>query len=161
MAPPPNLDDLLARRIFPGMSARESRILRSWIVNHGAEWDELDVEPRVGAGVLLPPHFDEKFRADWERRTRARPDCIAKRAPDVVLIVEAKELATSEAIWQVNGYRDLYRAEFPSARISTLVICEAAHGTAKAVAVSQQVQIIQYLIPEEAPLAPGAEAPPA
>jgi hypothetical protein len=161
MSPPHNLEDLLARHIYPGMSQAESRILRSWIANHGAEWDAIDVEPRLGAGVLLPPHFEEKFRQDWERRTRARPDCIATRAPDLALIVEAKELATSEAVWQVLGYRDLYRAEFPLARIATLIVCAEAHPTAVAVAGNQHVRILKYAIPPEAPLAPGVEVPPA
>lgn len=159
MAPPPNLADLLARRIYPGMSQAESRILRSWIGNHGAEWDAINVEPRLGAGVLLSPHYDQKFRADWEQRTRARPDCIATRAPDQALIIEAKEQATSEAVWQVLAYRDLYRAEFPAARILTLIVCAEAHPTAVAVAVGQGVRIVRYLIPPDEPLAPGAEAP--
>lgn len=161
MAPPPNLDELLARRIYPGMSIAESRITRAWIASHGAEWDTLDVEARLGAGKLLAPHFDQKFREDWERRTRARPDLIATRAPDVVLILEAKELATSEAVWQVLGYRDLYRAEFPDRRISTLIVCGEAHPTAVAVAAGQGVQVIRYTIPPDEPLAPGVEAPPA
>ena len=161
MAPPPNLDELLARRIFPGMSPAESRILRAWMQNHGAEWDELDVEARLGPGKILSPHFDEKMRRDWEQRTRARPDCVAKRAPDRVLIVEAKEQATSEAVWQVNGYRDLYRAEAPLARLETLIVCSAADPAAVIVARGQGVRIIQYAIPAEDPLAPGVEAPPA
>jgi len=160
MPPPPNLEELLARRIYPGMSQAESRILRSWIQNHGAEWDAIDVEARLGAGVLLSPHFDQKFRKDWERRTKARPDAIATRAPDLVLIIEAKEQATSEAVWQVLGYRDLYRAEYPLARIQTLIVCAEAHPTAVAVAAGQSVRILQYAIPPEAPLAPGVEAPP-
>jgi len=160
MAPPSDLEALRARRIFPGMSARESRILRSWLAAHGAEWDAIDVEARLGAGKLLAPHFDPKFRADWEQRTRARPDAIATRAPNRAVIVEAKELATSEAVWQVQGYRDLYVAEFPSHEVSTLIICEEAHPTAVAIARSQGVQIIRYEIPPEEPLADGEEAPP-
>ena len=161
MPPPPNLADLLETKIFPGMSLRESRILRAWIANHGAEWDVLDVEPRLGAGVLLPPHYDDKFRADWLQRTRARPDLIAKRAPNRALIVEAKEYLTNEGIWQVKAYGDLYRVEFPGDALSLAVVCEGAHPTAVSIAAGQGVQILRYDIPEEAPLAPGTEAPPA
>lgn len=159
MPPPPNLADLLATRIYPGMSAAESRILRSWIARHGAEWDTIEVEARLGTGILLPPHFDPKFREDWERRTRARPDAICTRLPAVALIIEAKELATNEAVWQVLGYADLYRAEHPRAVLSTLIVCAEAHPTAVQVASGRGVQILRYLIPPEAPLAPGEEAP--
>jgi hypothetical protein len=159
MAPPPNLAELLERRIFPGMSQRETRILQSWMTLHGREWDTLDVEARLGAGKLLNPHIaSAKERADWYQRTRARPDCIAKRGT-VALIVEAKEQATSEAIWQVNGYRDLYRAEFPNDQVTTCVVCEEAHPTAVAVGASQGVQILRYAIPADEPLQPGGETP--
>ena len=157
--PPPNLADLLERRSFPGMTARETRILQSWLALHGNEWDSIDVEARLGAGVLLNPHqWSEKERRDWYERTRARPDCIAKRG-STALIVEAKEFATSEAIWQVQGYRDLYRAEFPDDAVTTLVVCEDAHPTAVAVAAGQGVTILRYRIPPDEPLATGAEAP--
>jgi hypothetical protein len=159
MAPPPNLPALLETAIFPGMSAAESRILRAWMAAHGHEWDALDVEARLGAGKLLSPHFDAKMRADWEQRTRARPDCVAKRAPNRVLILEAKEQATSEAVWQVLGYRDLYRAEFVGDIVSTCIVCQEAHPTAVSVATGQGVQVIRYDIPPNEPLAVGTEAP--
>jgi hypothetical protein len=159
MPPPPNLAELLERRIFPGMSQRETRILQSWMRVHGSEWDSLDVEGRLGAGKLLAPHFSDKERTDWYQRTRARPDCICKRPPNVVLIVEAKELATNEAIWQVLGYRDLYKAEFPNDVVATCVVCEEAHPNAVTVGRGQGVQILRYVIPPDEPLAPGAEAP--
>lgn len=158
MAPPANLAELLETRIYPGMSIAESRILRSWIAHHGSEWDAIDVEPRLGAGRLLSPHFDQKFREDWERRTRARPDAICTRAPNVALIIEAKEQATSEAVWQVLGYADLYRAEFPTALLTTLIVCADAHPTAVSVARGRGVAILRYDLPPEAPLAPGEEA---
>lgn len=158
MPPPPNLAALLETAIFPGMSARESRILRAWMVHHGAEWDSLDVMPRVGKGVELNPHqFDDKFRADWEKRTRARPDCIGTRVGRA-LIIEAKEHATNEAIWQVQSYAVLYRAEHPGETVSTCVVCESAHATAVAIATSQGVQLLKYDIPPDEPLAPGTEA---
>lgn len=159
MPPPPDLADLLARRIFPGMSQRETRILKSWMSAHGAEWDSLDVEGRLGAGKLLAPHYSEKERRDWERRTRARPDCICRRAPNRALIIEAKEFCTNEGIWQVRSYGDLYKVEFPTDGLELLVVCEDAHPTAIAIAPGQGVRILRYVIPPEEPLQPGVEAP--
>jgi hypothetical protein len=160
MPPPPNLNELLDARIYPGMTAAETRILREWIRNHGAAYDTLDVEARLGAGTLLPPHYSPKEREDWLKRTKARPDLIATRGPNFVAIVEAKEQLTNEGIWQVLSYRDLYNAEFPQARVQPMVACVAATPTAVALARSQRVQVWLYEFPVDQPLAPGAEAPP-
>ena len=159
--PPPNFTDLLDTRIFPGMTIAESRILREWIRNNGAPYDTLDVEARLGAGTLLPPHYSEKDRADWLKRTKARPDLVATRAPNLVAIVEAKEQCTNEGIWQVLSYRDLYLAEFPQARVQPIIACVAATPTAVQLARAQRVQVFTYTFPIDEPLAPGAEAPPA
>lgn len=159
MPPPPNLADLLETRIYPGMTEPESRILREWVRHHGAAWDTLDVEARLGAGVLLPPHYSEKERADWLKRTKARPDLVATRAPNLVAIVESKEQCTNEGIWQVLSYRDLYVAEFPQARVQPIVVCTAATPTAVSLARGQRVQVFVYTFPIDEPLAAGAEAP--
>jgi len=158
MPPPPNLTELLDTRIYPGMTVAESRILREWIRRHGAAWDSLDVEGRLGAGVLLAPHYNEKERHDWYQRTRARPDLVARRAPNVAAIVEAKEQCTNEGIWQVLSYRDLYLAEFAQSRVTPIVVCEACTPTAVSLAKSQGVRVYVYTFPLDEPLAPGAEA---
>lgn len=144
MAPPANLAELLNTRIFPAMTAPESRLVRAYLQRHGAEWDEASVTTRVGPGVILPPHItDQKARADWEQRTRARPDLVLRSGPRAA-IVEAKEQATNEAIWQVLSYRDLYRAEFPNVEVLPIVICETATPTAVQLAGSMGVQMIEY-----------------
>jgi len=159
MPPPPNLAELLERKIFPGMSMAESRILRAWLAKHGAEWDTLDVEARLGPGrQLVSPHFDEKFKRDWERRTKARPDCVATRGTQVA-ILEAKEFATNEALWQVLSYVDLYKADVPGVTVQPIVICEDAAPTAVTMAAAKGVQILRYVIPPDEPLATGTEAP--
>jgi hypothetical protein len=144
MAPPPNLDELLNTRIFPGMTAPESRLIRAFLQVQGRTWDTASVTTRVGQGVILPPHItDQKAREDWERRTKARPDLVLQSGPRVA-IVEAKEQATNEAIWQVLGYRDLYVAEHPGVTVQPIVVCEAATPTAVELARGQKVQMFTY-----------------
>lgn len=142
--PPPNLAELLATRIFPGMTAPESRLVRAYLARHGIEWETASVTAKIGPGAILPPHVtDPKARADWERRTKARPDLVLSNGP-LIAIVEAKEQLTNEGIWQVLTYRDLYVAEFPDVRVQPIVICEAVTPTAVQLAKSQGVQVLVY-----------------
>ena len=99
---------------------------------------------RVGPGVILPPHItDLKARADWERRTKARPDLVLQQG-QLAAIVEAKEEATNEGIWQVLGYRDFYVAEHPNVTVQPIIVCEAITPTAVQLARSQGVQVYVY-----------------
>lgn len=141
---PPNLDELLETAGFPGMTAAESRLVRGYLAAHGAEWDEADVEARIGRGVLLPPSYDAKARADWERRTRARPDLIVKRPPSDVAIVEAKEQATNEGVWQVLSYVDLWLADHPAHRVRPIILAEAITPTALELCKRRGVQVLLY-----------------
>ena len=159
MPPPPNLAELLDTKIFPGMSMRESRILHAWLERRGADWDAIRVDVKLGPGKQLQsPHFDQKFREDWERRTRARPDCVATKG-NTAAIVEAKEYATNEAIWQVLSYVDLYKGDFPGVTVQPIVICEDAAPTALVTAGQRGVQVLKYVIPPDEPLATGTEVP--
>jgi hypothetical protein len=139
MAPPPNLDRLLETSHFPGMTAAESRLIREFLARRGATWDTADVE----------------------RRTRARPDLILKRAPDYVAIVEAKEQLTNEGVWQVLGYRDLWLADHPADKVECIVIAEAFVPNAAKVAKAYGVKVYIYEFPDRAlPSDPGVEVTP-
>lgn len=155
MAPPPNLAALLETRIFPQMTIRESRLIREFLRRRGDEWDSADVEARIGRGVILPPTVTERDRVNWAKRTRARPDLVLQRAPNVVAIVEAKEQLTNEGIWQVLSYRDLWIAERPGDDVQPIAIAEAATPNAITLALAQRVQVFLYEFDPAAPLAPG------
>src|SRR5574341_1721498 len=157
MAPPSNLAALLETRVYPGMIEPESRLLRAWLTKHGAEYDEIRFDERLGPGAQLPAHVPEKDRRDWERRTKARPDCIAWKAPNEALIVEVKEQATLEAIWQVLAYAELYAVERSRDLVRVAVVAGAATPSARAAAPGRGVALYLYTLPPEAPLAPGEE----
>jgi len=157
MPPPPNLAQLLETRVYPGMIEPESRILRAFIATHGAEYDELLFDERVGPGVVLGDHLPEKDRRDWERRTKARADCIAVTRPDRALVIEVKEQATLEAIWQVLSYAELYAPAHPSHQVRAAIVAAAATPAARVVAGERGVALYLYTLPAAAPLAPGEE----
>lgn len=155
MPPPPNLPELLEARVYPGMIEPESRILRAFLTKHGAEYDELRFGVRVGPGVVLGEHVPEKDRRDWERRTKARPDCVAIIRPDRATVIEVKEQATLEAVSQVLAYAELYAIEQPGHRVSAAIVAAAATPAARTVAGMRGVAMYLYTLPAAAPLAPG------
>lgn len=161
MAPPANLEQLLATRTFPGMTAAESRLIRAYLAKHGAAWDTASVIEKIGQGVILPPHItDAKARADWEKRTRMRPDLVLTR-PRQAAVVEAKEYATNEGVWQVLGYRDVFAAEHPGVAVIPVMVCEAFAPTAKQLAETQRVEMWLYNFDEPATPPPDATEAPA
>lgn len=158
MPPPPNLAELLETLNFPGMVIDESRILRAYLLKHGADYDEIRFNERLGEGVVLANAATEKDREDWRRRTMARPDVIAWRAPDLATVIEAKVQATNETVWQVLSYLDLYSSANPSHRVNAVIVCAGATPNAITLARARQVWVYVYTLDEDRPLAPGAEA---
>lgn len=158
MAPPPNLEQLLATATFPGTTPAESRLVRGFLAKRAGEWDTASVVERIGRGEMLPPTYDPKERADWERRTRARPDLVLTRPPSDVAIVEAKEQITNEGIWQVLGYVDFWRADHPGDRVQPIVIGEAITSTAQQLARARGIQVLLYAAaPRALPTDPAEE----
>jgi len=159
MAPPANLETLLNARIFPGMTIAETRLVKAFLAKQGADYDEASVDERVGPGQVLPPHItDQKARADWENRTKSRPDLVLRRG-DRVTIVEAKEQLTTEGIWQVLGYRDLYQFDHPGALVDCIAIAEAALPTAIVLAKARGVKVFLYEFSAPAGVDAREEAP--
>ena len=158
MAPPANLQQLLETVTYPGMILEESRVLRSWIAAHGARYDELRFNERVGPGVILGDHIPEKDRRDWEKHTKARPDMVAVQYPLDATIVEAKWQATLESIWQVLSYVELYAQSFPDWRVRAVIVAADATPAARTLAPLRGVQMHLYRLNTNAPLAPGEEA---
>jgi RecB family endonuclease NucS len=156
---PAEIADALAINVYPGMDQYESRILRAWVERHGREYTELRFNERLGAGVVLPETFTAKEREDWARRTKARPDCIAWRDPNLATVIEAKQQATNETVWQVNGYVELYAKDFPGHQVRAVIVAGAATPNARILASSQGVEMFIYTFPANAPLAPGEEEP--
>lgn len=149
------LDRLTSRSTLPGVDVNEVRCLREWIRREGAKYDELRFNVRVGTGVTLAGAFSEKFKADWERRTRMRLDLLAWNPPNQATIVEAKLQWTNDAVWQELAYRDHYLEEFPDHVVALVGVCEAYTPTARQLASNSGIRLHVYGFPADLPQAPA------
>lgn len=107
-----DLAGLLARARYPGMSDVESEVTRAWLGRHGAEYDRVDFQVRLGAGIDPGPGNPEYIRQLGRDLWAKRADIVAITGLDVT-IVEVKERITPGAIGQLLVYRDLWRREHP------------------------------------------------
>ncbi len=105
--PPVNLELLSKQLQFPGMTWVESRIAQAWIRAHGAAFDSIDFNYRLGEGVDATDILDPSTRGLVKLLTQKRADLIAQNAERVV-IVEVKERCSSSVIGQLEVYRDLW-----------------------------------------------------
>lgn len=108
MPPPPDLALLLAQIQYPGMTWVESRITEAWLRAHGAEFDAIDFNVRLGAGVDPGAGYDDSTRRQAQLVTQKRADIIAT-VPGFATIVEVKVRVGLPVIGQLIGYRELYR----------------------------------------------------
>ena len=141
----------LARTVYPGMIESESRVLRQFVLHHGSEYDELRFNVRIGEGVDARSFVSVDAARAYEQLTKARPDTIAFRHPDQATIVEAKDVWTNEAVWQLLGYRDLYRGAFPDHRVALVGIAAAALPTAINLSRMNGIRVLVYELRDGAP----------
>ena len=112
MAPPKDYASLIQQTFFPGMTFVESAVMREWIFRHGAEYDSIEFNVRLGKGAELGPEFDEPTRrlAFQVSPRRADAICTIRRS---ITIVEAKVNVSLGALGQLIGYRELWLADHP------------------------------------------------
>jgi hypothetical protein len=112
--PPLNLGQLLVQIQYPGMTYVESEITRAWINRHGAEYDEIAFNVRIGVGVDPGEEYTEEIRRMATLITQKRAD-ITARAGDVHTLIEVKIRIAFGVIGQLIGYRELYKRIHPEA----------------------------------------------
>jgi len=142
---------LLRTVVFPGMNEAESRVLRQYIARHGAEHDEFRFNVRIGEGTKLGADASPEVTRAWEQLTKARPDTVGFKAPDRATLIEVKEAWANEAVWQLLGYRDLYRQTYPDHAIALVGVAISASVTALTLARVQGVRVFLYDLPAGAP----------
>lgn len=129
---------------YPGMIEAESRILREFIRRHWQAGDEWRFNLRIGEGQKLDDTVDTALRKSWESITRARPDTCRFRPPHTATLIEVKEWFVNEGVWQLLGYRDLYRQTFPDDVVDLVGIAQMASPTARQLAQAQGVALYLY-----------------
>ena len=110
---------LLETAQYSQMTARESALAREWIRRHAAEYDSLEFNAAVGAGVELGPQFSAEIRRQAMLGTRKRADIIARRG-DRATIVELKNTLNAEALTQLLAYSALFSVDHPGIAIEQL-----------------------------------------
>jgi hypothetical protein len=153
--PRAELERVITRSSLPGINPEERRVLQEYLRRHGAEFEELRFNVRVGLGIRLEGDYTDKFRFDWEERTKMRPDCVGWSPPKLATLIEAKTLWTNHAVWQLLSYRDAYAGDNPDAVIDLVGVAEAYTPQALSLSTSQGIRVYVYSFPPEAPLAPA------
>lgn len=140
-------DQLLGMTVYPGMDPAESRVLRQYIRRRGDGVAEWRFNVRIGEGRDAGADVDEATRRAWRELTKARTDVVAWRPPNAATVVEAKDVWTNEAVWQLLGYRDLYRTTFPGHTITLHGVARDASPTSITLARSQGIALYLYDLP--------------
>lgn len=116
-----NIDQVLALPTLPGMNKLESDIGKAWIAKHQQDYDSVEFDTHLGAGVQLPPGTPDYVIKSALASTTKRTDIIAHSRGSVT-IVEAKEQVTLGAMGQLLGYRRLYLQAYPQTGHVDLVV---------------------------------------
>lgn len=144
MAPPANLEMLLLQIQFPGMPAPESDVAKLWLQRHGAEYDTIEFNVRLGDGAEPPAGLDASIERMTRLVTQKRADVIATRDGRAT-IIEAKIRAGLGAAGQLNGYRALYQRANPGAPAPRLlVIAKYADPDVQYALAEQGIDLILY-----------------
>jgi len=108
-----HIDTWLSLPTLPGLTNVESAIAKAWLQLHRNDWDSVEFNLRLGAGVQLPKgtpiYIVEAARAGTTKRT----DIVAHRHGSIA-IVEVKKRINLGSLGQLMGYQHLYLADNPS-----------------------------------------------
>jgi hypothetical protein len=118
--PPRNLGQLLVQIQYPAMTYVESQIARAWLNRHGAEYDEVLFNVRVGEGVDPGDEYAAEIREMAIKLTQKRADMVA-RAGDQVDLIEVKVRIAFPVIGQLVGYRALWQRQHPELPVRRLL----------------------------------------
>jgi hypothetical protein len=113
--PPSNLAALLLQSRYPGLLPVENAVARAWLDEHGAEYDRLDFNVRLGQGVKPGQGATSLEHSIAFALTTKRADLIASTA-NAVTIIEIKERIGPGAIGQLLMYEHLWEQQDGSGR---------------------------------------------
>lgn len=113
--PPPNLAILLLQMQYPGMTYVESEITRAWLNRHGAEYDSIEFNYRLGDGAEVGEEYTAEIQRMARLLTQKRTDIVARKG-DQVELVEVKIRIAFPVIGQLLGYRSLWKLQHPDSR---------------------------------------------
>lgn len=150
---------LLGMAFYPGMDEIESRVLRAFIRGRGAAYQEWRFVVRVGEGEAAPEGTDPTVARSVNALTKARLDCVAFNPPRAATLIEVKRAWDNAAVWQLLGYRELYRLAFPDHDCTLVGVAEWATTTSKQLAAALGVHLSLWEFENDLPdvTAPATE----
>lgn len=120
-----DLATLLVRRFYPERTDRESRVIREWLINHGARYDRFSFSVRVGQGATPDPTFPPRLQKQINFVSKKRIDILAWVGA-LPTIIEVKYLVTPASLGQILSYRVFFLEENTNAPDPDLVVIGAA-----------------------------------
>jgi hypothetical protein len=123
MLPEAERIELLNLARFPGRFPGEHEVIADWLPGAVNFYQRIAFNVHLGLGAQPPADLIEPWRSQAIRGTQKRADIIAW-LPEGVVIIEAKDRATSDALGQLFAYRALWLEGNPSIPVIALeVIC--------------------------------------
>src|SRR5262249_49796154 len=92
-----------------------------WIEKHGAEYERVDYNVRLGNGTDPGPEFTDSQREEYKLNTQKRADAILWNG-DQATIAEVKDRATASSMSQLLTYKALFPIQFPVPRLPKLLL---------------------------------------
>jgi hypothetical protein len=111
---------LLMQIQYPGMPALESNIARHWIRAHGADYDRMEFNVRVGQGAPIAPGIDDATARQFQIITQKRIDVVAYKG-NLVDLIEVKRNMTLGALGQLQGYQHLWQEDVFRPHVDKLI----------------------------------------
>lgn len=108
-----HLEAWLAMSTLPALTNVESAIAKAWLVKHQNDYDTVEFNMRLGAGVKLPPGTPAYIVDAAKAGTTKRTDMVLRRGSDVT-IVEVKKRINAGSMGQLQVYQQLFLADHPA-----------------------------------------------
>lgn len=116
-----DFERVLVMRYYPERTTGESAVLRDFLLEHIYEFDSIDFQVRIGAGIPPDPTHLPGVQKQTTFNSQKRIDLLAYRGPQAI-IVEVKQRVTPASLGQILTYRVLWIAEHPNDRDPELVV---------------------------------------
>jgi len=138
------LDEALARDRQPGQLAPEALLFRAWAKQNGRDYLRFATNVRLGEGIDPGDAYPASARRYAVLTTQKRADLVAFHNASVDLF-EVKIQAHLASLGQIQGYRYLWKKEFPAWPIDRIgIICRHLSPDTLAVLMDHQVPVYIY-----------------
>ena len=123
------------RRHYPGLIAKESRLWRTWLIEHEQDFDRFEYNVHVGEGINIAPRvleddpvLQETMRKQFQQATQRKIDAVGFQGP-AMTIFEVEDKPGTRALGQLLTYRELLHKLQPPSAPTSLVLVARRLGT--------------------------------